>query len=84
MSALQRFINHPAGEGRHFSILIVLFALGPKTIFFWAPTFKWVCDEAPGAIIPRVFTIVLPMLLPTANGTANVKWVALFCQAHTL
>ncbi|XP_003384059.1 PREDICTED: mitochondrial pyruvate carrier 2-like [Amphimedon queenslandica] len=25
-TAIQRFINHPAG---------------PKTIFFWAPTFKW-------------------------------------------
>ena len=49
-SKFTAFMNHPAGkfytQFYGFSVLI-LFSLGPKTVFFWAPMMKW-CLVAAG------------------------------------
>jgi hypothetical protein len=42
-SSFSRIMNHEAGKSKEFEDFIGVYfvLLGPKTVHFWAPMFKW-------------------------------------------
>lgn len=73
---LQPLWQHPAGElkNKSFTYSCIAF-LGPKTIFFWAPFFKWVSNH--GTILITKY-IIMPISFKLKQKTSILPNLLLY------